>query len=200
MSMVRALRTLTALENGTLTGANLQTQLGTAARLGEWAVLMASPSACARMAASATTMTAVLTSALARAEVLKSQIAMQAIWASDNALTLVAAATGFLADARSSALYSVASATGNSSMAVPLPLPGGKYIVLGTSRASTVTTGAVISTKRTNSAISGSMPTSGTSNTLGKDFDTAVPIQAPFSFVGNSAFATQYFGVLRCDI
>ena len=49
MSMVRALRTLTALENGTLSGAQLETQLsGSTARRGEFALLCASEGAAKR--------------------------------------------------------------------------------------------------------------------------------------------------------
>lgn len=200
MSIVRALRTLSALENGTLTGAQLNTLLTGSSRQGELAALFWDASLCARMAASYTTMLELFNSSLARVDVLRSPVFMQAIWANDRALSALVATAAAMSDARSTAAYSVVSDAGSGSTPVTLTLPGTKYIVLGTSRATTATTAATISTKRANTTMSNSLPTSGTSNTAGMDFDVALPIQYPFSFVGYASSATQYFGVLRCDI
>lgn len=198
MSMVRALRTLTALENGTMTGAQLNTLVTGSPRRDEVGAMFWDAALCARMAASYTTMLALFGAAQVYPDIFRSPVFLQAIWASDRALSALVA--GGMAGARAAAAYSVVSAAGNGAVPVTLSLPGSKYIVLGTSRNSVTTTAAVISTKRPNTSNSNSMSTSGTSNTNGQDFDTAIPILYPFSFIGNASTATQYFGVLRCDI
>jgi len=201
MSMVRALRTLTALENGTLSGAQLETQLaGSTARRGEFAALCASEGAATRMAASEVTMTAVTASATAMAEFVKHTAARTAAWGSDNALTAIKASATAMAACRTAGGYEVRSFS-TASMTVDLGVPGKRYIVLGVSTAAPLPSNAItLVSLRGSSGMTSPITTGAATGSGAQDSNQATPVAGPVVVTNNYGSAgTDYIGLLRCD-
>lgn len=213
--MIKALRTLAAIENGTLNAAALQTQLsGSQARKDEISQLLAVRSLHARIAASRTAMDALAGSAAAWAEIaahryfatfvaecVESVNAKMAIYNSDTALNAIKSSAAAMAVMRAASRFSIKTATANNTSSVSLGVAGTANILLGVSHADATARGYTIATLRSGSAISTALSTLGNSNTLAKDYDITVPITSPYSFTsvaGNTS--TSYFGVLRCDV
>lgn len=218
MSMIKALRTLAAIENGTLNAAALQTQVaGSQARKDEISQLMAVRSLYARIAHSRNAMDALAGSAAAWAEIaahryfstfiaecVESVNAKMAIYNSDTALSAIAVSPAAMAVMRAASKYSVVTnpANGVSAVSLAAQMSGSANIVLGVShQGSSVSYSYTMSTKRSGSAVSATVASGTTTNILGKDVDCAIPITTTYSFASVSGNVNQaYFGVLRCDI
>ena len=216
MSMIKALRTLAAIENGTLNAAALQTQVaGSQARKDEISQLLAVRSLYARIANSRNAMDALAGSAAAWGEIMthrylslflaecvESINAKMAIYNSDTALNSIKASAAAMAVMRAASRFSIVSTAANNTSSVSLGIIAGTAnILLGVSHAETTTRNYTIATLRSGSAISATINTNANNNTLAKDYDVAVPITSVYSFVsvaGNTS--TSYFGVLRCDV
>lgn len=215
MSMIKALRTLAAIENGTLNAAALQTQVaGSQARKDEISQLLAVRSLHARIAASRTAMDALAGSAAAWAEIaahryfatfvaecVESVNAKMAIYNSDTALNAIKLSAAAMAVMRAASRFSIVTATASGTNGVSLGVAGTANILLGVSHQSSTAYSYTFSTLRGGSSISATVNTQPSANALAKDYDIAVPITSAYSFtsvVGNSA--QSYFGVLRCDI
>lgn len=201
MSMVRALRTLTALENGTLSGAQLETQLaGSTARRGEFAALCASEGAATRMAASAVTMTAVTASATAMAEFVKHTAARTAAWGSDNALTAIKASATAMAAMRGAGGYEVKAFSGAANTPIDVDLVGRAYILLGVSADKNSVFSITAVSRRGSSGMTSSILTSAIVNSSAQDSDQATPINGPVVASQNGGPSYIYYlGLLRCD-
>lgn len=220
MSMIKALRTLAAIENGTLNAAALQTQVtGSQARKDEISQLLSVRSLHARVASSRNAMDALAGSAAAWAEIaahryfatflaecVESVNAKMAIYNSDTALNSISTSAAAMAVMRAASKYMatyVGAANGASSVSIiSAYLPGTYYILLGLSHNNATSYTYSVSTRRSGSSISNtSLYTSASSNSNGADTNLALPITSPYSFTsqaGNNA--ATYFGVLRCDI
>ena len=216
MSMIKALRTLAAIENGTINAAQLEAQVaGSQARKDEITQLLAVTSLHARIASSRMAMDALAGSATAWGEAMKHRYitnfiaacvesvnAKMALYNSDTALNAIAAAPSLMAVMRAASRYSVAGpVTANGTTGLPMTgVIGSANIVLGVSHSTTSVYNYTLSTRRSGSAISATVTTSATGNTLGKDFDIAVPLTSTYSFTSVAGNTSQsYFGVLRCD-
>ena len=217
MSMIKALRTLAAIENGTLNAAALQTQVtGSQARKDEISQLLSVRSLHARVASSRNAMDALAGSAAAWAEIaahryfttflaecVESVNAKMAMYNSDTALNSISASASAMAVMRAASKYSVTSVgSANGTSSVSTYLPGTYYILLGLSHSSTTSYTYSVSTRRSGSSISNtSLYTSASSNANGADYNVALPITSPYSFTSQAGnTAATYFGVLRCDI
>lgn len=219
MSMIKALRTLAAIENGTLNAAALQTQVtGSQARKDEISQLLSVRSLYARIANSRNAMDALAGSATAwgliaahryfttfLAECVESVNAKLAMYNSDTALNSISASASAMAVMRAASKYSVTSvgsANGTSSVSISSAVLPGTNILLGLSHVSTTPYYYSVSTRRSGSAIDNtSIYTSSSSNTNGADSNVAVPITTPYSFASQAGnTATTCFGFLRCDI
>lgn len=218
MSMIKALRTLAAIENGTLNAAALQAQVaGSQARKDEISQLLSVKSLHARIVASRTAMDALAGSAAAWAEIaahryfstfmsecVESVNAKMALFNNDPALSAIAVSPAAMAVMRAASKYSVVTNTANgvSAVSLALQLSGAAYIVLGASHTgSAVSYNYTMSTKRSGSAVSATVASGATTNILGKDVACAIPITPTYSFTSVSGNVNQaYFGVLRCDI
>lgn len=201
MSMVRALRTLTALENGTLSGAQLETQLaGSTTRRGEFAALCASEGAANRMAASAVTMTAVTESATAMAEFVKHTAARMAAWGSDNALAAIKGSATAMAACRGAGGYEVKAFSGATITPISIDLVGRAYILLGVSADHNSVFGITAVSRRGSSGMTSPIATSAIISTTAQDSNQATPLNGPvvMSHNGGPAY-TYYLGLLRCD-
>ncbi len=213
--MIKALRTLAAIENGTLNAAALQTQVaGSQARKDEISQLLAVRSLHARIAASRTAMDALAGSAAAWAEIaahryfstfiaecVESVNAKMAIYNSDTALNAIKASAAAMAAMRAASRFSIVTTTANGTNSVSLGIAGTANILLGVSHADATARNYTIATLRSGSAISATVGTLASNNAAAKDYDIAVPITSAYSFssvAGNTS--TSYFGVLRCDI
>lgn len=200
MSMVRALRTLTALENGTLTGSQLETQLsGSTARRGEFAALCASEGAANRMAASAVTMAAVTASATAMAEFVKHTAARMAAWGSDNALNAIKSSATAMSACRAAGGYVVKSVPVSASYTpTVVDLSGRAYIVLGVSSLG-LAHGITFSSVRGSSGMASVLTVDGSPDANGQDSSQATPISGQAVIQNNYGATTECLGVLRCD-
>ena len=201
MSMVRALRTLTALENGTMSGAQLETQLsGSTARLGEFALLCASDGAAKRMAASAVTMTAVTASTTAMAEFVKHTAARMAAWGSDNALTAIKASATAMAAMGGAGGYEVKVFSGAANTPISIDLVGRAYILLGVSANHPAAFAITSVSRRGSSGMTSPIVTSAISSSAAQDSNQATPLNGPvvMSQSGGPSY-TYYLGLLRCD-
>lgn len=201
MSMVRALRTLTALGNGTLSGAQLETQLsGSTARRGEFALLCASDGAAKRMAASAVTMTAVTASATAMAEFVKHTAARMAAWGSDNALIAIKASATAMAAMRGAGGYEVKAFSGAASTPISIDLVGRAYILLGVSANTNNAINITAVSRRGSSGMTSPIVTSAFISSAAQDSNQATPLNGPvvMSQTGGPSY-TYYLGLLRCD-
>lgn len=202
MSMVRALRTLTALENGTLSGSQLETQLsGSTARRGEFALLCASEGAAKRMAASAVTMTAVTASATAMAEFVKHTAARMAAWGSDNALIAIKASATAMSACRTAGGYAVNSASSPASTVTPFDVAteGRAYIVLGVSSAWGGVAPFTFSMIRGTSSLPSALSTDAAPDSSGADSYQATPVNGPVRATFGAGGVAVYIGLLRCD-
>lgn len=202
MSMVRALRTLTALENGTLSGSQLETQLsGSTARRGEFALLCASEGAAKRMAASAVTMAAVAASATAMAEFVKHTAARMAAWGSDNALIAIKASATAMSACRTAGGYAVKSATSPASPSTPFDVAteGRAYIVLGVSSNYTPVSQFTFPTIRGTSSLPSALSTDTTADSSASDSNQATPVNGPVRATFSAVSQNVYIGLLRCD-
>ena len=201
MSMVRALRTLTALENGTLSGSQLETQLsGSTARRGEFALLCASEGAAKRMAASAVTMTAVTASATAMAEFVKHTAARMAAWGSDNALIAIKASATAMIACRAAGGYAVKMATSPSIAGTfDVTTEGRAYIVLGVSSAYSSVATFTFPTKRGTSSLPSALSTDAVADAVAADSDQATPVNGPVRATFSVISQNVYIGLLRCD-
>jgi hypothetical protein len=218
MSMVRALRTLTAMENGTLNASSLETLVsGSSARLDELRLLLSTNSLRTRILAGANVSAALRGSATAKAlfDEMVTNVFDKTAWVSDMLATsggrmllhgndtllatLVSSST-LMAKARSSSKYSVVSASANHSNSVSLSasMTGTAYILLGISSAVAVAYGYNIYTMRTGGYVPLNTNTTADGNAM--DADRADALVAPYSFtsVGGNVHQS-YFGVLRCD-
>lgn len=217
MSMVKALRTLTAMENGTLNAAALETLLaGSTARQDELRLLLSITSLRSRIAG-ANISAALRGSATARAlfddmvlntfdraawvnDLLATPGGKMLLHSNDNLLATLSATPTLMARARSRSKYiSVyAAASGTSSVSLSGSMPGSAYILLGVSSSGAASYSYNINTKRSGGAEYVATDSSGDGNA--RDYDIASALVAPYSFtsqVGNSSAV--YFGVLRCD-
>ena len=202
MSMVRALRTLTALENGTMSGAQLETQLsGSTARLGEFALLCASDGAAKRMAASAVTMTAVTASATAMAEFVKHTAARMAAWGSDNALIAIKASATAMSACRTAGGYAVKSATSPGSAGTPFDVATEvrAYIVLGVSTNYSGVAQFTFPTIRGTTSLPANLSTDAVGDGSAADSFQATPVNGPVRATVNVTSQNVYIGLLRCD-
>ncbi len=202
MSMVRALRTLTALENGTLSGSQLETQLsGSTARRGEFALLCASEGAAKRMAASAVTMTAVTASATAMAEFVKHTAARMAAWGSDNALIAIKASATAMSACCAAGGYAIKSATSPASTATPFDVAteGRAYIVLGVSSGFGAVSSFSFPTIRGTSSLPSTLSTDATSDSSASDSNQATPVNGSVRATFSVSSQNVYIGLLRCD-
>ena len=217
MSMIKALRTLAAIENGTLTAAQLETQVaGSQARKDEISQLLSVKSLHERIASSRNAMDALAGSAMAWGEAMKNRYitrfiaacgesvnAKMALYNSDMALNSIAAAPSVMAVMRAASRHSITYiGTANNTNSVAMAdVSGAANIVLGISHTIGVAYNYTLSTRRSGSAISATVATSAVSNALGKDYDIAVPLTSVYSFTSVAGNISQtYVGVLRCDI
>lgn len=215
MSMIKALRTLAAIENGTLDAAALQTQVaGSQARKDEISQLLAVRSLYARITNSRTAMDALAGSATAWAEIaahryfatfvaecVDSVNAKMAIYNSDTALNAIKASAAAMAAMRAASRFSIVTTTANGTNSVSLGAAGTANILLGVSHSLATAYNYTVSTLRGGSSISATVNTLNNSNVLAKDYDIAVPLTSAYSFTsvaGNTS--TSHFGVLRCDV
>ena len=215
MSMIKALRTLAAIENGTLNASTLETQVaGSQARKDEISQLLSVKSLHERIASSRNAMDALAGSATAWGEAMKHRYitnflgacvesvnAKMAIYNSDTALNAIKLSAAAMAAMRAASKFSIATSAANQTSSVSLGnIAGSANILLGVSHAEAIARNYTLSTLRSGSAISATVSTTTSSNALGKDYDIAVPLTSAYSFTsvtGNTA--TSYFGVLRCD-
>lgn len=215
MSMIKALRTLAAIENGTLNAAQLETQVaGSQARKDEISQLLSVKSLHERIASSRTAMDALAGSAAAWAEIaahryfatflaecVESVNAKRAIYNSDTALNSISASASAMAVMRAASRFSIVTANASGTSSVTLAsIAGTANILLGVSNSASAAYGYTVSTLRSGSAISATVNTLSNSNALAKDHDIAMPLTSAYSFTsvfGN--FYGAYFGVLRCD-
>lgn len=216
MSMIKALRTLAAIENGTLNAAQLETQVaGSQARKDEISQLLAVRSLHARIAASRTAMDALAGSAAAWAEIaahryfstfiaecVESVNAKMTIYNSDTALNAIHASAAAMAAMRAASRFSIVSAGANNTNSVSLSnIAGTANILLGVSHSLPTAYNYTVSTLRSGSAISATVGTLPSTSTAAKDYDIAVPITSAYSFTSVSGnTSNSYFGVLRCDV
>lgn len=216
MSMIKALRTLAAIENGTLNAAQLETQVaGSQARKDEISQLLSVKSLHERIASSRTAMDALAGSATAWGEAMKHRYitnfiatcvesvnAKMVLYNSDTALNSIAASAQLMGIMRAASRYSVIMiGSANNTNNVSFSIAGTSNIILGISHLDSTAHNYTLSTRRSGSAISATVATTAISNALGKDFNIAVPLTSTYSFVsviGNTA--ATYIGVLRCDI
>lgn len=214
--MIKALRTLAAIENGTLNAAQLETQVaGSQARKDEISQLLAVRSLHARIAASRTAMDALAGSAAAWAEIaahryfstfiaecVESVNAKMAIYNSDTALNAIKASATAMAVMRAASRFSIVSTSANNTNSVSLSnIAGTANILLGVSHNDTTARNYTIATLRSGSAISATVGTLPSTSTAAKDYVIAVPITSAYSFTSVSGnTSNSYFGVLRCDV
>jgi hypothetical protein len=218
MAMISAMRMLNALENGTLTGAQLQTLLANNSRRGELQVLLeipgqvrritannvtmtavaASSTAMTAVAASSTAMTAVIASSVAMTAVIASSTAKMAIFNSDTALAAIATSSTALTAMRAAPQYALSAGTTG---AIAGLNAAGSYIVVGLSTSNGTSSGVNIATRRAGSSVSMFQAATGAGNgSAGTQYNVAMPMVTPFSVTNVGAPWTWFVGTLRCDI
>ena len=213
--MIKALRTLAAIENGTINAAQLEAQVaGSQARKDEISQLLSVKSLHERIASSRMAMDALAGSATAWGEIMKHRYitnflgacvesvnAKMVLFNSDTALNLIKASADAMAVMRSASKFSIVMASANHTSSVSLVgIAGAANILLGVSHAEATARGYTLSTLRSGSAIGATVTTSAVASTLGKDYNIVVPITAPYSFTSSAGnIYLTYFGVLRCD-
>lgn len=214
MSMIKALRTLAAIENGTLNAAQLEAQVaGSQARKDEITQLLAVTSLHARIANSRNAMDALAGSATAWglimlhgrigafiAECAESVSAKMVFYNSDAALNALKASPAAMAALRAASRYSVISTSPDLSTPVAVYPPGNANILLGASQGSGVDGTHTFSTLRGGSGVSAVVTNNSSPDQLARDSDVAIPLTGPYSFTSSlTAGHTAYFGFLRCD-
>ena len=213
--MIKALRTLAAIENGTINAAQLEAQVaGSQARKDEISQLLSVKSLHERIASSRMAMDALAGSATAWGEIMKHRYitnfigacvesvnAKMALFNSDTALNLIYASAAAMAVMRAASKFSIVSAGANQTSSVSLSgIAGAANILLGVSHSESTARSYTLSTLRSGSAISAAVSTVATNNALGKDYDIAMPLTSTYSFTSVAGnFSMSYFGVLRCD-
>lgn len=218
MSMIKALRTLAAIENGTLNAAALETLIsGSSARLDELRLLLSIASLRTRIIAGGNVSAALRGSATAKAlfddmvtntfdkiawvnDLLVTPGGKLLLHANDALLSTLVSSPTLMAKARAQSKYTSVSAvaSGTSTVSLSGSLPGTAYILLGMSANTTTAYAYNIATRRGGGTVNVAIDSS--SDSGARDYDLAAPLVSPYSFtstVGN-AFTT-YFGVLRCD-
>ena len=213
MPMLRAIRTLNAIEAGTLSSSGLQSLIaGDATRGDELSVLFNQYGQVQRIVCNSSALVVIFGSALATALFISSSVAMKslfnsvagkmALYNSDTALNALAANANAMALARISSNYSVVSLTENGTTAVTISaLTGVNYICLGISRNAATIRTATLTTLRTGSGIGATATSLAVSTTTALDVNVAIPIKGPFtSTLNGTGTGLQYLGVLRCDI
>lgn len=218
MSMVRALRALGAMENGTVNGTALETLLsGSTARQDELRLLLATTSLRQRIISSSNVSAAIRGSTTAKAlfddmalntfdrsawvsDLLVTPGGKMLLHANDTLLAALSASSTLMAKARALSKYAAvnAVASGASSVSLSGSLTGSAYILLGISANTGTSYQYNISTLRVGGPYSAI--TNNTADTAARDYDLAAALVAPYSFTsvaGNTA--SSYFGVLRCD-
>jgi hypothetical protein len=219
MSMVKALRTLAAMENGTLNGAALESLLsGSIARQDELRLLLSTTSLRTRIIAGSNVSAAIRGSTTAKAlfddmavnvfdrsawvsDLLVTPGGKMLLHANDTLLTTLRTSATLMAKARAQSKYTVVSASANQAASVSLSaqLPAAAYILLGISSLVATAYQHTISTVRGGGLTV--LSTDSTSDTQAKDFDVAHALVAPYSFYSQTGNASSsYFGVLRCDL
>jgi hypothetical protein len=219
MSMIKALRTLAAIENGTLNAAALETLIsGSSARLDELRLLLSIASLRTRIIAGGNVSAALRGSATAKAlfddmatntfdktawvnDLLVTPGGKLLLHANDTLLTHLATTPSLMAKARAQSKYAVISATaaGSSSVSLSGQMPGSAYILLGISSGVGAPNSHSVSTLL--SGGTANVSTNASNDSMAMDSDMASPLVAPYSFtsqLGNNY--ASYFGVLRCDI
>lgn len=214
MSMIKALRTLAAIENGTLNAAQLEAQVaGSQARKDEITQLLAVTSLHARIANSRNAMDALTGSATAWglimlhgrigafiSECAESVSAKMAFYNSDAALNALKASPAAMAALRAASRYSVISATPNLATPVAVSPPGNANILLGASLINSVSGSHTFSALRGGSGVSAVVTNDSSPDQLARDSDVAIPLTGPYSFTSSIGSGyTAYFGFLRCD-
>ena len=218
MSMIKALRTLAAIENGTLNATTLETQVaGSQARKDEVRQLLSTRSLFDRIAASKNACDALAGSASVAAilgstmpyqfelitALLKQVPGKMMLHGLDALLNTLRGSAGLMAAARAASGYGTIdaiAANGTTPVSLSSYMTGTAYILLGVSHLSSTPYDHTLSTLRSGSAISATVVMSATSNTLGKDYDIAVPLTSTYSFTSTAGnTSSSYFGVLRCD-
>ena len=219
MSMIKALRTLAAIENGTLNAAALETLIsGSSARLDELRLLLSIASLRTRIIAGGNVSAALRGSATAKAlfDDMATNTFDKTAWVNDllvtpggklllrannTLLTHLAITPSLMAKARAQSRYTVVSAvaSGTSTVSLSGQMPGSAYILLGIS--SNVGTSYSHSVSTLLSGGTANVSTNTSNDSMAMDSDMASPLVAPYSFtsVAGNTFAS-YFGVLRCDI
>ena len=190
MGQLRAIRTLNALQQGTLSSAQLETLLTTGSQLGEWSGLMQSQGQCNRLAASSTAMTAVAASSTARLS----------FWNSDPALTAAAGSSAALAAFRAAPGYAVNSFAENNgdgtlSTISNMATSNAKWILVGWSRSSTTGNAYISSASRRSGSAVGTLsgnPVSGSTAAA----NNVMALIGPATAYCDTISRTVYFGVL----
>lgn len=215
MSMIKALRTLAAIENGTLNATTLETQVaGSQARKDEISQLLSVKSMHDRIASSRMAMDALAGSATAWGEAMKHRYitnfiaacvesvnAKMAFYNSDVALNALKASPAAMAALRVASRYSVINAAPNSATPVTVNPPGNANILLGASLFAGTAATHIFSTLRGGSGVSAVVTNNGILDQLAQDTDVAIPLTGPYSFTSSiGGFGSvAYFGFLRCD-
>lgn len=215
MSMVRALRTLAAMESGTLNAAALETLLsGSQARKDEVRQILSTRSLFDRIAASKNTCDALSGSASVAAilgsampyqtelitALLKQMPGKMMIHGTDVLLNTMKGSADLMAAARAAFGYSAFPVAANGTTPVNLApyMPGTAYILLGIGVGGSTTT-ATVSTKRSGSGINNVISVPNNYSAIASD--QAVPLVSSYSFVlSGGGTNTHYFGMLRCDV
>jgi len=218
MSMIKALRTLAAIENGTLNAAALETLIsGSSARLDELRLLLSIASLRTRIIAGGNVSAALRGSATAKAlfddmatntfdktawvnDLLVTPGGKLLLHANDTLLTHLAITPSLMAKARAQSKYAIVSdaASGTSSVSLSGQMPGSAYILLGMSASVAIPYSYSVASKRGGGTANVSVDNS---NDIGaRDYDLAEPLVSPYSFTSTTGNGfTTYFGVLRCD-
>lgn len=218
MSMIKALRTLAAIENGTLNAAALETLIsGSSARLDELRLLLSIASLRTRIIAGGNVSAALRGSATAKAlfddmvtntfdktalvnDLLVTPGGKLLLHANDALLSALVSSPTLMAKARAQSKYAIvsAAASGTSTVSLSGLLPGTAYILLGMSASTSIPYSYSVASKRGGGTANVAIDNSSDSDA--RDYDLAAPLVSPYSFTSTSGnMATTYFGVLRCD-
>jgi hypothetical protein len=207
MGIVNGISIINNLLAGTLSGAQLQTYLGTGANLASFVqainsrsqarAMTESNTAMTAVTASSTAMTAVAASSTAMTAVAASTTAKMAIFNSDTALASIAASSTALTAMRASSQYQLSAGTAG---AIAGLNAAGSYIVVGLSTSNGSSAGVNVLTRRSGSTVSMFQAATGTTASNGLTFPAAMPMVTPFSVSNTGAGWTWFVGTVRCDV
>jgi hypothetical protein len=227
MGIVNGISIINNLLAGTLSGAQLQTYLGTGANLASFVqainsrsqaramtesntamtavaasstamtAVAASSTAMTAVAASSTAMTAVAARSTAMTAVTASTTAKMAIFNSDTALASIAASSTALTAMRASSQYQLSAGT---AAAIAGLNAAGSYIVVGLSTSNGSSAGVNVLTRRSGSTVSMFQAATGTTASNGLTFPAAMPMVTPFSVSNTGDGWTWFVGTVRCDV